>query len=734
MRLPPRRGLLLIAGALALTAWIYRPLFAGALLLGRDAFRLFLPARAFLLESLSRGELPLWNPYLRLGQPFAASLLPQAFYPPSWITTLLFGPAGGLTVQQVLHVLLAAAGAWWAARTLRCSPLAAVVAGVAFGFSPLLTDLNGHRNVVDAAAWSGWMVGAAVRLSRLPRRSDAVLLAGATTLSFFAGSPETLLWQLLLVAAVVLSRRPTPEAWKAIGGSALLCLGLAAVLLLPAIEFLRLTTRGAGSADSVDWSASWAQLLAMGWPRAELPKGEYWGDDQWWMVTVFVGTLPCLLALAALRRSRRVLALALVTAMFAALALGKHLPPSAWLWTHGPLGAFRFPAKFLVGVAFGVALLAAFGTDRLSTLLRRRSSAFGWLGGAIGLGILGLLVGPPLLRLLGARPGATQGLLWVLGAGVALAVAVFAPGVATRRRVTVRASVLAVLVLELALHHGLNTGFGWEKPRRLESPSVLAAAIPEGFQGRVSLAITDARVGPRDPSLPSFIDTSRDALVPNRHMEEGLRALEGYGAPEPRWMDEFQLIGKRSVFDLTGVAYYLRAGAPPYPDLEPVAEGPGLPKLYRSSTAMPRAFVVHRAEVVDEQTALARVWHEAQPTRETVFLQEGAALDAPCQGSTARIVTDSAQRVEVEVHSCGPGYLVLSDTFFPGWRASVDGESVPLLRADYALRAVPVRPGPQRVAFLYRPGSFLLGALVSALSLGVLAWRLFSRPRGPAAP
>ena len=78
------RNALTVFGLLAVLAVIYRSAFSGHVLAGRDVFRIFFPDSAFLLESLRAGELPLWNPYVRLGQPFAATLYSQVFYPPRW--------------------------------------------------------------------------------------------------------------------------------------------------------------------------------------------------------------------------------------------------------------------------------------------------------------------------------------------------------------------------------------------------------------------------------------------------------------------------------------------------------------------------------------------------------------------------------------------------------------------------------------------------------------------------
>ena len=76
--------------------------------------------------------------------------------------------------------------------------------------------------------------------------------------------------------------------------------------------------------------------------------------------------------------------------------------------------------------------------------------------------------------------------------------------------------------------------------------------------------------------------------------------------------------------------------------------------------------------------------------------------------------------MEVRARSAAPAVLVTSDPFYPGWKATVDGQPSQVLRADYALRGVRLSAGEHLVRFEFRPGSFYLGAIVSALSLVVL--------------
>jgi uncharacterized membrane protein YfhO len=106
----------------------------------------------------------------------------------------------------------------------------------------------------------------------------------------------------------------------------------------------------------------------------------------------------------------------------------------------------------------------------------------------------------------------------------------------------------------------------------------------------------------------------------------------------------------------------------------------------------------------------------------------------------ARVVSYAPERVVVEVEADRPGNVVLTDAFYPGWQATVDGSEVPILRAEPYFRAVPVEAGRHRVEFAYRPLSLRLGSALSGLSmlvglvvlaLGGMRGRRKERKRGP---
>jgi hypothetical protein len=162
-------------------------------------------------------------------------------------------------------------------------------------------------------------------------------------------------------------------------------------------------------------------------------------------------------------------------------------------------------------------------------------------------------------------------------------------------------------------------------------------------------------------------------------------------------------------------------------------------RVYRNNQVLPRAFIVHHAQVVTGETEVLDTMDSPSfDPRTTVVLEEelpaeivqALELIAPEDGSTARIVDYDPGRVSIETTLGSPGFLVLSDTYYPGWRVSVDGHESTIYAADYLFRAVYLEAGKHSVEFIYDPLSFKLGfSLGVGTLLGILAYVIMTKAR-----
>ena len=185
---------------------------------------------------------------------------------------------------------------------------------------------------------------------------------------------------------------------------------------------------------------------------------------------------------------------------------------------------------------------------------------------------------------------------------------------------------------------------------------------------------------------------------------------------------------------LAGVSHVVALHTGGFEDLRPVARFAGLypedTRLFAVPEPMTRTYVVGASRVADGVDAFRALFAGGlDPTRE-VLLPSGPAAPAPAGfAGDSRVVAERADRLRLEATLNAPGYVVVLDSYAPGWRAQVDGHDVPVLRANLAFRAVAVPAGTHRIDYVYRPPWMLAGlglsaaAVLSGALAGGMAWR-----------
>jgi uncharacterized membrane protein YfhO len=157
-------------------------------------------------------------------------------------------------------------------------------------------------------------------------------------------------------------------------------------------------------------------------------------------------------------------------------------------------------------------------------------------------------------------------------------------------------------------------------------------------------------------------------------------------------------------------------------------------KVYRNSKALPRSFVVHDARVIKgrEDALQAMASPTFNPTS-TAIVDEainGLPGNPALRSPTPKVIEDLPKKIVIQADLKAAGLLVLGDVYYPGWKAFVDGEESRIYRVNHAMRGVFLPMGQHRVEFRYDPLSFKLGAIVSLVSLvlvaGFLLWPRFT--------
>jgi hypothetical protein len=613
--------------------------------------------------------------------------------------------------------------------------------------------------VPSNAAWLPWTLWASDLVVTRRQPKHVFLLAGFVALILLSGHPETSFKCLVLSGLYGMARLVATK--QGLRGFGILTLGyacgllLAAIQLLPFLEYMRESwvVRVRGDTAINRLFASFDTIITMVVPN-------FWGNPSAieYLVTtnrygykasyadqfVYPGIAGWLLAAVGLvwaRRDTRIQFFAVIGLICALVMYGT--PGLLQIVSALPLLKVTRLALFGIVTLFAAIVLASFGMEALS---RPPATVNTGGGAATGTGRLWVPAAIAAAVMLGAL------IAFVLWNRALLETTGHLASVVRYSCLALGMAVAALALIVLRVRGGL--------PSVLFVPGMLALlAIDLLFMGRGYHPLIEPEKA--FPVLPEIQAVKHDsdlfrvggwewALFPNVGLAYGLQDFRGYDGmglarydnllharfdaySEQHHGNVFHALSrfdKSTILDLLNVKYVFgdpRAVLPAdhYSRLD-VGRAP----LYRNTRVFPRAFLVDHYRVEAEDAAIAMLHDGSVDLRRHVLLEadppdnerpEPASIaEGP---GTATVAQYRSSHVEIRTHADGLRMLVLTDLYYPGWQAFVDGRPAPMYRANYAFRGVPVPGGDHVVQFEFRPLSFLVGATISgATLLGLMGW------------
>ncbi len=674
-----------------------------------DMAYLELPRIQFIASEVHRGRFPLWDPHIWMGQPLIGQTQPGPLNPLNLLFVLLPLRDGALRPEFlnwyfVLMHFIAALGAYALCRHLRRSRAASIAGACVFSFGGF-TGSAPWLDVLSGAIWIPFICLFFLRSIRGPKPlANAGLCGFMLGVSWLSGHHEVPLmisFALAIAWLLLVFRR----GWRMLAPAAasFVVAGLcAAVQLWPTWEFGRLALRwGPISPRPVGWndvvsylSSEMYSLTPRGLAGIVLPGQGTIGDS-----SGYLGLTAAALALIAVWTAWR-------------------MPPVRWFATLGcvsivyALGGFtafhgiiyslipildkaRVPIRALSLTCLALALLASYGLD---ILLRRPGAT--WITSAARLaGILGAAL------ILGSAAG-------ILAFGDAMALAGWTALAAAGVLSAWRAGRLSrPVVLTLLLFLMLTEMYAFHTRSWQSSFSEHGQRFARAMTAHDELAAFLRR----EPA-PNRVAVNDQDIPANFGDLYSINTTEGYTAGVTANLHRFgrhAAKGQR----LYSVTHYL-ARQPGRPDHIDSYEGAEGVKAFRVPGALPRARAVHETATVSHLSALEPLLNspEFDPARTVALIGSAPALER-CESGRVDIATYAPNRVRIKARMGCRGMVVLSDTFYPGWRAYVDGRETPIWEAYGAVRGVVVESGQHEIEFRYRPVSVYGGAVLTAIGL-----------------
>jgi len=734
----------------------------------------FYPWRVYVSQALRQGFLPLWNPYVYCGTPLVAEDQPAVFYPLN-ILSYVFSPPDAVLFTALARLFVAGLATYWFVRTIGSSRFGALASAITFTFSGFMIVWLGHPHTNVAT----WLPALFLMVEWLHQRHSArhiAFVALVVAAQLTGGHTETALYTLSAGGVYYLFRvvttwwssrelRPAVIRLLSFSVAAILGFALASIHLLPFGDWLQHSAE-LGLRTGVA-SLRMTRLGPKHWLAGILPMilpnifnnptwpGEYRSFFPGWNFTeqtLYVGIIGLSLAAGEVitrRWDKRVLfmaALGLVT-----LGAALRLPIFDWL-NYLPLFNIAAYGRWRLIYTFCVSVLVGLGTRDMLDHIENGSilrTVIWLLMGFVVLAVPILSLMPRILSGMYARASTEVGQLSQEVVSRAFSISnimMYWP---------VLIALAGVLVFVLYLYRVLSQKIMSAVLLLLVVVDLFALGMDYHATIREELVFPETpalRVVKSDQDIFRIVGTNID-LMPNTCMVHNLYDVRGLDFPIYRYLELCQTMGGRDwlgygilfteqlqprLLNLLNVKYVLtssRLGPKVLHDMALLDVDRDI-KIYQNQSCLPRCFIVHHVRVSEDSYNVLRLLQDPEfDLRSEIVLEKSPPSDfmEPQGGllpATAEITRYEPNRVTILASTLANGFLFLSDSYYPDWKAYVDGVETEIYQADYAFRAVYLAPGQHTVEFIYEPRSFRVASFVSLLTLlGVIVLLVTPWPR-----
>ncbi len=742
-------ALAICIGAALLLLW---PLLTGQILFGGTRSDMFIAGysfRGFGAETfLNSGTIPQWNPYLFGGMPYIGAMHGDIFYPTAWLRWIM--PVDlAITWGMVVHFVLAG---WFTCRFGRALGLgwgAAIIAGVAYELTGIVASQmspghDGKLFVSALAPLAFWTLLHAIRHARSWAFGAFAIEVALIVLGHYHMAYFLLLalgfWALYLAFWDDQRSRSVP-AWKPLAWSAaavVVGVGITALQVLPFLSYIPYSPRAGGGPDQ-----GWAFATSYALPPSEvftflLPEfngvlERYWGRNPIKFHTEYVGFLP--LALAALsfgdaNRRRLVWAFALGGLLFLLLSFGGHTIFYRPFYELLPgLKKIRAMGMVFFLSAFAICVLAGIGADRLLAGRSREKSLLGVVGAALLfalLGATGALQGLAELLAIPERFAAVSDNADALRAGsFRLLVFVVLGGALlwaiTRGRINGQLGTAALVALIATELWSVNRRFYTFSPRA----DVLFA--DDAVTRHLKAVAPPYRVfDPFNSYSHSILMAYRIPVATGYHGFQLQRYNEVAGTA-PRYENLFS----PSLLDLLAIRFLILPEPQDVPGYREVVGATNTAfgttaVLYERDTIPAYARVLPASFKSADAEAVSTLVDPRFPTSRVAVLPDTSTVSSPVaqppfvSASTTAQITEwrpGAMTVALTGAELAPSHLLISENWFPDWRAEVDGQPAVVRRINHTMLGVDLPAGAREVRLRFASAAYANGKLVSLVAL-----------------
>ena len=713
-----------------------------------------------------------WLPYVNGGTPSSGGL--DLIFRPFMLLTLLLFPAHvAISYEMVAYLMLAGVGMFFYLREVGLSRLSAFLGGLFLMLNgELVTLINaGHVNKLGAIAPIALVFWALERALKQRTLRAFLVTAAALGFAFWQGHVQVSYYICIAVAiyavirALIIWRQE--RTFAPVLKLTLYSLVMVAVFLLmiafqflPMLSFAKVSDRAEGVdyEFATSWSLPPEEILTYFAPglfglrrlntdddEPSVEAVQYWGRAPFMQTSRYFGLIPVAFIIIALCgvRNKHILTLTLLALIVLAMGLGKYNPAYKLLYDHAPgFNQFRVPQMILFVFAFATSALAAFGAEWLFrdwTARKARQLRIGLLIGCIALLLTWLLIlALPFLQTRLVEQ--FHDLFYLREADEELALARFqnivnslawcslfwsatlaAFGMRLAQQIRMRwliAALLAVYLLDI---------------RAFDEKFLDTVPIEDSGYVDENDAIRYMKENPGLYRVLPAIDQPLTYNVHNKFALHHLYSVSGYEAVGVQYYNDYMdnMALWTPLIDLLNIKYIILPKGATL-DEQPVKIGDVIEPykvvmdsdalLLENLNALPRAYPVHNAFIASSKDeAFEMLLHPQVDFREFVVLEERpteqmAQENVPSSASHVEITHYQTRTITMKAAMATDGLIVLSEKYYAGWKAFIDGQPAKIYKANYTLQAIAAPKGEHDIVFRFEPTQARLGLWLTTIT------------------
>lgn len=773
---------------LPILIWLYKLLLPKSFWFWGDIAFYFYPITKTGMDQWHSGIIPLWSNLVQCGFPMLADGQGALLYPLNFIFYFIFSATTAHNLSILFQVMLTACFMYFFLRKLSISRLSAIIAGWIWVFAgPIGTSIGSPA--LNTLTWWPLLFILAEYLVHNVKWHYVASIGLVTGLMWLGGFPQTAFYGIFAATAYFFTRSIVVH-WKNRKTCALLLsmwlaaliigFGVAAIQLLPTWEMALYSIRAHGT----DYAfATQASMFPSGYLNLLLPDWLALRDYQLaGCNNLFVGAICLTFIIISIRSNfnKSMLVFFWGLLVFSSFfAVGKYNPAYHLLYAFPGFNNFRNPSRLLYLMMFSMAILSGIGFDSLfcagKTFLHTKrakkilvllvaATSIISVGGTCVLHvteskIITLVQNYTFKNELHQKYKMQSKDYYIAKVNTMVKIIhkAISP-ISANFIISLTLALFGILLLLLNIRQiipaeyirvllfifaSVNILLIWHEPLSTATIKAVAATPASRFFAQQKQPYRIYNLNSQSELITNPMQFER--FDPNYNMLFTIPHVGVYGALSP--IRYYELMGSlgtvnlalstppvsidsvikhRNILNLLNVRYIINNDMLNQSYFSPVVPFKK-PYIFENKEALPQAFVAPQAQFASNAVAVLDSMHSLSfnPAK-TVYVESEPISNSPQGDTTYNAVVDAIADQHWEIHAQGPGWLVVTDLFYPGWQATVDGKPTKIYRGDYVFKTLPLSAGIHKVELTFVSSTFKRGFRITLVAIAAILFLYFS--------